>query len=310
MAAPDLVKYRQTEARLWEKLGVTPTERMITLASGGELRVQELGEGPPAVFIHGGAICGTSWSQLVAKLKGVRCILIDRPGCGLSDPIVGGPLRDLPSVKAHADGLLEQVLDALELEHAAVAGTSYGGFFAFRGAAAIPDRVTRLIEYSWLIGAPCAAAPLVARVSSHPRMQALAGRLPMSRSMVKAALGQVGLGKAIRSGAFDDDMLDWAHALLGGTDTFANDMASSPRLFTLKGQNDDVLFDDALLAKLTMPVLFVWGENDPNGGAEIGRTFAPRLPNAQLVVVPGAEHAPWLDDSETCVSHTQEFLTS
>jgi pimeloyl-ACP methyl ester carboxylesterase len=127
--------------------------------------------------------------------------------------------------------------------------------------------------------------------------------------MVKRALRQFGLGRAIDSGAFDEHMLDWAHALMRHTDTLAADVTSSPEVFTpIGGQNVDVLLTDDLLASLTMPVLFVWGENDPNGGASVARSFAPRLPNAELVVVAGAEHAPWLDDLETCVSLTGSFL--
>ena len=168
-----------------------------------------------------------------------------------------------------------------------------------------------MIEYSWFIGAPAESAPFMARMGALPGMQQLMGRIPMSRWMVKNALKQFGLGKAIDSGRFDDGMLDWAHSLLRHTDTLANDTGSMPKLFTpIKGQNDDILLTDDLLAKLTMPTLFLWGEGDPNGGAAIARTFAPRLPNAELVIVPGAEHAPWIDDLETCATHTQRFLAS
>lgn len=301
--------YHRAESRLWDKLGVTPVDRRVVLPSGGMVRVQELGEGPPVVFIHGGGIAGTSWCQLAARLDGVHSILVDRPGCGLSDPIGGGPVRGLGGIEAYADRLLGDLLDALELDRAAVGATSYGGLFAFRGAAAAPERVTALIEYSWLVGAPSEAAPLTARLASLPGMQALMTRLPMTRPMVTGALRQFGLGRAIDSGAFDDDMIGWVHALFRHTDTLANDLRSSPRLFTpIKGQNRDILLTDELLSALTMPVLFLWGADDPNGGAAVARAFAPRLPNAELVIVPGAEHAPWIDDLETCVAHTRRFL--
>jgi pimeloyl-ACP methyl ester carboxylesterase len=306
----NLDRYHEAERLLWHKLGVTPVERRVTLASGGKVRVQEVGDGPPVVFIHGGSIAGSSWCQLAARLDGVRSILVDRPGCGLSDPIVGGPLRDLASVEAYADRFLAELLDALELERAMVAATSYGGLFAFRGAAAAPERVDKLIEYSWLMGAPTESVRFSARMAGVPGMQALMTRVPMTRAMVKGALRQFGLGRAIDSGAFDDDMLDWAHALLRHTDTLANDIGSSPKVVTpIKGFNTDLLLADELLSKLTMPVLFLWGENDPNGGAAVAKGFAPRLPNAKLVIVAGAEHAPWIDDPETCVKRTQAFLT-
>ncbi len=307
--AKHLARYLEAEERLWREVGVAPAEHRVRLQSGGDIRVQELGEGPPLVFIHGASISGTSWCQLVAKLDGIRCLLVDRPGCGLSDPIVDGPLKDLASVQAYADRLLEEILDALGLDETAVGATSYGGYFAFRGAAAIPERVTRLVEYSWLVGAPSESAPLSARIGTLPALQAVVTRAPMTRSMVKSALRQFGLGKAIDSGAFSDVMLDWAHALLRHTDTMANDTRSSPRLFTpIKGQNDDVLLTDHLLSRLTMPVLLLWGEDDPNGGAVVARSFAPRLPNAELQIIPNAEHAPWIDDPDLCADHTQRFI--
>ncbi len=304
-----LDRYRGTEQRLWQSLGVTPLDRRVTLPSGGQVRVQELGTGPPVVFIHGASVAGTSWCGLAAALHGVRCILVDRPGCGLSDPVVGGPPRDLDDVEAFADRFLSDLLDALGLERAMVAATSYGGLLAFRGAAAAPDRVERLVEYSWLMGAPSDSAPLSARLGAVPGMRSLMTRMPMTRRMVKGALRQFGLGKAIDSGAFDDDMIEWVHALLRDTRTLANDVRSMPDVVTpLRGVNRDLLLDDELLARLTMPVLFLWGECDPNGGAAVARDFAPRLPDAELVIVPGAEHAPWIDDPTTCVTHTIDFL--
>ena len=305
----DVARFVEAERALWEHLGVAPVERRVRLASGGQVRIQEVGDGPPFVLIHGASIAGTSWATLAAALDGVRCVLVDRPGCGLSDPIDGGPLRDLTSVEAYADRLLGQLLDALELDTAAIGATSYGGFFAFRGAAAAPERVSRIVEYSWLVGAPSEGAPLSARIGGIPGLRSAMTRLPMTRGMVATALRQFGLGRAIDSGAFDDHMLDWAHALLRHTDTMANDVRSSPQVFTpVRGQNLDVLFDDDLLASLTMPILLLWGEDDPNGGAAVAREFAPRLPDADLVVVPGAEHAPWLDDLELCASQTRDFL--
>src|SRR4051794_36383866 len=287
--------YRQAERRVWTKLGVVPVDRQVTLASGSKVRVQEVGDGPPVVFIHGVNVAGTSWCQLAARLGGFRCILVDRPGCGLSDRMVSGPRRDLSSVEAYADRLLPEVLDALELERAMVGATSYGGLFAFRGAAAAPERIDKLVEYSWLMGAPTQSVPFVARMSGVPGLQAMMTRLPMTRGMVKGALRQFGLGRAIDSGAFDDEMLNWAYALLRHTDTMANELRSSPKVVTpIRGFNKGLLLSDELLARITMPVLFVWGEHDPNGGAAVARSFAPRLPNAELVVVPGAEHAPWI----------------
>ena len=79
-------RYRESERRLWQSLGVAPTEQRVRLPRiGVTVRVQELGQGPAVVFVHGGSNSGTSWAQLAAQLSGFRCVMLDRPGCGLSD---------------------------------------------------------------------------------------------------------------------------------------------------------------------------------------------------------------------------------
>jgi pimeloyl-ACP methyl ester carboxylesterase len=56
---------------------------------------------------------------------------------------------------------------------------------------------------------------------------------------------------------------------------------------------------DAELRQLAVPVLMIWGDEDPYGGPEIGRRACALMPNAQLEVIPG-RHASFLDDPERC----------
>lgn len=97
-------RLRETEQRLWDSVGLAPTERRARLRTGETVRVQETGDGPPVLLIHGAANAGTSWMSLMAKLPDFRCIGLDRPGCGLSDPIVGSPLRDIEAIESYATG--------------------------------------------------------------------------------------------------------------------------------------------------------------------------------------------------------------
>jgi pimeloyl-ACP methyl ester carboxylesterase len=83
-------RYREAERRLWASVGVTPTEQRVRLERTGlTVRVQEVGQGLAVVLVHGASNSGTSWAGLVAGLDGFRCLLLDRPGCGLSDPLAG-----------------------------------------------------------------------------------------------------------------------------------------------------------------------------------------------------------------------------
>lgn len=308
--AQRIERYRLAERRLWQSVGVVPEERHVQLRSGGTIRVQEAGEGHPVLFIHGASNAGTSWMSLIAALPGFRCIALDRPGCGLSEPIVGGPLRDIDAIESYADSLVSDVLDALELPSAHLLATSYGGYFAFRGAAAHPDRVDRIVEFSWPMGAPMSKVALTMRLAGLPGAQAMMTRFPVTPGMAKTLLRQIGLKRAIERGRFDNHMVDWFVSLLRETDTMINDIHSSPKVVTpIRGINQRMLLSTDLLARVTMPVLFLWGDEDPNGGESVARAFAPRFPNAQLEVIPKAGHAPWIDDVQLCADRTRTFLS-
>jgi pimeloyl-ACP methyl ester carboxylesterase len=303
-------RFRELETRLWESRGLTPHERHVRLRSGASVRVQEVGEGDPVLLIHGASNAGTSWVDLIAALDGVRCIALDRPGCGLSEPVAGSPLRDIEAIEAYADSLVPDVLDALDLARAHLVATSYGGYFALRGAAAHPDRVERIVELSWPMGAPMDRAPFFMRMGALPGMQPMMARVPPTRRTVRAMLRQIGLARAIDSGRFDDDMTDWFASVLRDTDTMTNEYRASPKVITpIRGLNQRMLLQDDLLARLTMPVLFLWGDEDPNGGEAIARSFAARVPNAQLEVIPRAGHAPWIDEPDLCADRIKTFLS-
>ena len=91
----DEARYRAAEQALWASVGASTGERFLDLPGAGlRLRVQELGDGPPILFIHGANTSGASWATLAAKLPAFRCLLLDRPGTGLRAPWRAG--RDPP----------------------------------------------------------------------------------------------------------------------------------------------------------------------------------------------------------------------
>lgn len=304
------VKLRAAEERLWASRSLAPREQYVSLRNGARIRVQEVGEGRPIVFIHGATNGGASWAPLFEHLDGVRAIAIDRPGCGLSGPVGGTQgFRTLEEVQGYADQLLVDVLDALELDEAAVGATSLGGFFAFRGAAKHPERVTRIVEYSWSMGATMDKVPMSIRIGAIPGLSRVMAKIPPTRGAVKMMLRQIGLRSALENGRFDDVMIDWFVAMLRETDTMMNELKTAPRLFRpIAGLDPDVVLSGELLARVVAPVLLLWGTDDPNGGEDVARRFAAQLPDAQLELLAGAGHAPWVDDPETCARRTLEFL--
>ena len=91
-----LARYRQAEQDLWHAYGLEPIERFVEVSlprAVVRLRVLEIGAGEPAVFIPGTGGTGPYWAPLIRELPGIRCVMIDRPGWGLSSPLDYRDLR-------------------------------------------------------------------------------------------------------------------------------------------------------------------------------------------------------------------------
>lgn len=306
----DEQRYRQAELALWESVGAQPSERRVRLERTAALvRIQEVGEGEPVVFVHGASNGGTSWASLASRLDTFRCVLVDRPGCGLS-PRLDRPLADMAALGAFADGLVVDVLDAIDVGVAHVIGTSFGGYFALRAAAAHPARIDRVVTLSWSFGAPVVSTPLVMRIAMQPALRRLATRIPVTERMARSMLKQIGLRRAVESGTFGPVEMAWFLSLLRDTDTMRNEIDAAPRMVTMRGFNDETLLPPSLLAQVTSATYFLWGEEDPMGGADIARGFAGHLPNARLELMAEAGHAPWMDDPDHVAERVGAFLRS
>jgi pimeloyl-ACP methyl ester carboxylesterase len=301
----DEARFRAAEAQLWESFGVAPHEERLALDRLGiSVRVQTVGAGPPVLFVHGAHNAGASWASLVPLLPDHRCLLLDRPGCGLSEPLPSC-LADLDELARYADALVVDVLDALAIERAAVAATSYGGYFAVRAAHAQPDRVARVLLFGWSLGASRLPASL--RLASLPEVGRLMTAVPQNERSVRALLRRIGLRGALDSGRFTAAMLDWYVSLLRDTGTLGNELRAVPR-FPLLRMDDRMLLSADLLGEVRTPVHCLWGEDDPFGGIAAARTFVGLLPDARLELLPGAGHAVWVDDPERAAVTARSFL--
>jgi len=111
---------------------------MLRLRDGRQLAYAEYGDpnGKPVFFIQ-----GTPSSRLmhpddeITRSLGVRLMVFDRPGFGLSDYQSNRTLQDFPND-------LAELADALGIEKFAIIGISGGGPYTAATAYALPNRVT------------------------------------------------------------------------------------------------------------------------------------------------------------------------
>lgn len=276
--------YRAAEARLWQQYDLAPTEHFLRLPGlNTTVRVLEIGTGEPTLFVHGSPNAAPKWAPLVAQLAGTRCLLLDRPGCGLSAP-VDYRGRD---VRAFGADLLAQTLDALGLEQADVVASSLGGALAFFFAQAHPARVRRLVQEG------CPAFVNGFHVPAYNLMSTVLGLLFGTNPPSRAAFRHIGHAHSIDNGTIAEGVLQWRDALLRHTDTLRNENGLN-RNIARHGRA--YRYGPELLGQLAMPTLYLWGEDDPFGGAEVARRAAAAQPNAELHLFPHAGHLPWLDD--------------
>ena len=310
--AKSVAAYRAAEEALWASVGVMPTETWVRLRGGENVRVQIMGDGPPVLFLHGGSSSGANWAPLVARLSGWRCLVVDRPGCGLSDPVAGGAkLTDRAQIEAFADGLVADLLDGLDVDRAHVVATSYGGYFAMRGAAASPDRVGRIVEIAWMMGAPTGEVPLSMRLAAIPGLGALVTRIPPTRWAIRVILRQLGLGPALESGKLSNEFLEWFFAVLRHTNSRVNEFRANPQVIRpIAGISAEMVLPPELLSRVAAPVKFIWGHDDPLGGQAVAEPLAQQFPNAELEMLPSAGHAPWIDEPDVCAMQIDAFFAA
>src|SRR5687768_1741836 len=60
--------------------------RFVSRPSGHRVHVVEAGHGLPVVHLHGTNTSSLSHLMLPGRTPGIHSYLVDRPGCGLSDP--------------------------------------------------------------------------------------------------------------------------------------------------------------------------------------------------------------------------------
>jgi 2-hydroxy-6-oxonona-2,4-dienedioate hydrolase len=304
----DAARYLAAEHAYWAAVGVRPTSRRVHLERlGVDVRVQEVGEGPPVLFVHGGPNSGSTWGPLVAHLPGLRCLLLDRPGTGLSDPLPT-PLA-LAAAPAAAEITVGDVLDGLGIDEAHVVASSFGGYVALHSAAREPDRVGRMVQMACPALAPGMLTPPFMRALGLAPVRWLLGVLPPSPRAAPSILRQIGHGASLDADRIPRAFLDWYLALQRHTDTFEHETAMiGSGVSPLRGFDAALTIDEDLLRRVETPVRFLWGADDGFGGEDVARRLVDLLPHAELEMLPGAGHLPWLDAPEHVAGRTAGFL--
>jgi pimeloyl-ACP methyl ester carboxylesterase len=124
----------------------------VSLADGSGLGFTDAGTGPPVVFLHPTPLDRDYWRPLTKELAGIRSVVLDLRGHGVSTlgsglPVGGfGLVADAPvlTMEQLASDVLA-LLDQLSLRRAVFAGCSIGGYVMLEIWRRAPERMTGLV---------------------------------------------------------------------------------------------------------------------------------------------------------------------
>jgi pimeloyl-ACP methyl ester carboxylesterase len=274
-------------ARLREDLDWHDIEKpgRIVDIDGYGVHVVEQGAGPALLLVHGfGGQTFQYRHQLPYFARDHRVIAVDLKGFGYSE-------RDADTGLSHTDqvAMLRALLDRLGVERAAVVGHSMGGAVAQRFAATHSAMVDALVLAASM---PVDRRPRRAMVPGALLRPALPLLAPLAASRLLAA-----------------SFYDAAHL----TDDVREEYLRPARL---RGSMDGLarMMRDARLdapvdlARVTMPVLLLYGAHDPVAPLSTAQYIRERIPHARLTVIERAAHLLLEERPDECNRAISDFL--
>jgi 2-hydroxy-6-oxonona-2,4-dienedioate hydrolase len=300
-------RLQAVEQRLAAANGLDVQERWVDVVSPAvRVRVLESGTGDPVLFINGISAPGIGMAALAGRLPGHRVLLVDLPGHGLSPPYLwhGAPVRE------QAVNIIAGVLDGLGIDQVTLVGNALGGMFSLWFALDRPTRVARVV----LVGMPAGAIPgpradLGMGVFTAPvlgRAATWMARVPLPRSVVRRGLRSTVAG-ADTARSLSDDIVDMHLLSLRVPGQAASYRSLLRRLLVGRTPRPELLLTDAELASFTVPLLFVWPEDDQFLAPAAGKPSVDKIPTARFVTTPGGLFA-WYDDPDRCAALVAEGL--
>jgi pimeloyl-ACP methyl ester carboxylesterase len=251
----------------------------------------------PIVLLHGTSASLHTWEGWTAVLgRTRRVIAFDLPGFGLTGPFGGHYAPDDYRGDSYARFVLD-VMDALRVPRAVIAGNSLGGEVAWRAVSLAPQRFERLIlvDASGYDLAPD-GVPLGFRIASIPVLQRIGEHL-LPRALIAQSVANVYGDTSKVSDALVDRYFELT--LREG----------NRRALGLRLQQMEPGMHVERLKALNLPTLVLWGGSDRLIPPATAQRFAADIRGAKVVVFDGLGHVPQEEDPARTVQPVLEFLS-
>lgn len=264
-----------------------------------EMAYWRVGSGPTLVFVHGWPLSAATWVHLVSELsEHFTCVVIDQAGAGQT--------RTRPDTDYNFRGQARRLnvfLDALGDPTVHVVAQNTGASVAREAALRAGSRIASLVLTNTEI--PGHRPPYIEMfqtVTKLPGAARLFQLMLRSRTFIHSAMGFGGCftDKSLLDGDFrtriiepllrSRDRIEGINRYLWGIDWGIVDGFATGH------------------TRLDIPVLFVWGEDDPTFPIEQARPMATQLPDCRgFKAVPGASLLVYEECPEVVAGHALAF---
>ena len=252
------------------------TQPLYVAPGGHKTRVLQAGIGPTVVVLHGWGGRIESMTPVIQCLApAFHVVALDLPGFGESDVPEGA--WGTPDYAAY----VRDVLREIGVDRAHFVGHSFGAKTSLYLAATHDEVVERLVA----VGASGLRTP--------PSLEARVKRLVSKGAKFAGTIG--GPGRTLRDAVYDR---------IASKDY---QEAGAMRPVLVKVVNEDL---SALLPRIKIPTLLVWGTQDDAVPIAHARRMAKLIRDAGLVLFEGAGHFAYLDDPQRFCRIVRHFLGS
>ncbi len=277
-----------------------PSIRYAKTAEGVHVAYQVVGDGPSDLVWAGPGYSNIEYlwklppvERFLRRLsRGVRLIMFDPRGLGLSDP-----LQDVtaPTLETRMTDLIS-VMDAVGSEQAALLGHDATGPIAILSAATHPHRVSALVLYGTFAAGR--------KADDYP--------WGWTDDEWDRHLGEIETRWGTRelfvehyawlapSAHLDDELLEMAATYFR--------LSASPGTAVALGRLERDTDVRDVLPSIHAPTLVMHRRDDKVYSVAEGRYLAEHIAGARFVELDGVDHLAWHGDSETFVDHVERFL--
>jgi pimeloyl-ACP methyl ester carboxylesterase len=265
---------------------------------GQPMNFIEAGSGPVLLLIHGMAGTCANWESVIEPLAINHTVIApDFPGHGASAP--GGGDYSLGSLAS----ALRDLMLTLGHERATLVGHSLGGGVAMQFTYQYPEMVERLVLVS-SGGLGPDVSPIL-RAAALPGAELFISATAGIGSRIGSVVGR-GFGFLGMRPNADLAEVTRGYATLADPERRKAFVATLRSVVGMEGQRVAAL--DKLYLAEALPLLIVWGENDPIIPVDHAREAHAQLPSSHLEIFEDTGHVPQMERPGRFIAVLERFL--